>query len=78
MMSGTRLGMALAIAASGTAAVAVACGYGPVGPGASRDFEVWVMDQSPSPGKTWGGRIFIYQDIVPTCSRRRRWEIWCS
>ena len=45
-----------------TAAIATACADGPVGPGARRGFEVWVMDQSPSPGKTWGGRIFIYQD----------------
>jgi DNA-binding beta-propeller fold protein YncE len=68
MTTDKRIGTMLTIAGSALvavgAAIAVACADGPVGPGAQRGFEVWVMDQSPSPGKTWGGRIFIYQSAA--------------
>ena len=64
MRMGTTFTMMAAAAGLVAAAIAVACTGGPVGPGSPRDFEVWVMDQSPSPGKTWGGRIFVYQDAV--------------
>lgn len=30
-------------------------------PGAARDFEVWLVDQSDSFGKTYGGTIYIYE-----------------
>jgi DNA-binding beta-propeller fold protein YncE len=33
----------------------------PFGPGAGSDYEVWVVDQSNSPGLTHGGAIHIYQ-----------------
>lgn len=38
----------------------VACVLGTVPAGAS-DFEVWLVDQSNSPGKTYGGAIHIYE-----------------
>ena len=67
-MTHSRIGMAITVVTTVTVmvatAVAVACTDGPVGPGNPNDFEVWVMDQSPSPGRTWGGRIFIYQDAA--------------
>jgi hypothetical protein len=30
-------------------------------PGSARDFEVWLVDQSDSFGKTYGGTIYIYE-----------------
>jgi hypothetical protein len=30
-------------------------------PGFARDFEVWLVDQSDSFGKTYGGTIYIYE-----------------
>jgi hypothetical protein len=30
-------------------------------PGSARDFEVWLVDQSNSFGKTYGGTIYIYE-----------------
>jgi hypothetical protein len=30
-------------------------------PGSARDFEVWLVDQSNSFGKTYGGRLYIYE-----------------
>lgn len=40
-------------------ALAVACGDGPTEPEA-RDYDVWLIDQSDSPGKAFGGSLYIY------------------
>ena len=31
---------------------------------ANRDYEVWLIDQSNPPGKTFGGTLYIYQKAV--------------
>jgi hypothetical protein len=35
-------------------------------PAFSQDFEVWLIDQSNSPGKTHGGRVYIYEGQIST------------
>jgi hypothetical protein len=44
------------------AALCAGCRDGPLAPATEhRDYEVWLVDQSDSPGKTFGGTIYIYQ-----------------
>ena len=45
-----------------TAATIAACADGIAGPSQTPDFEVWAVDQSPSPGKAFGGLIHIFRD----------------
>jgi hypothetical protein len=45
------------------------CGDGTADSVGTRDYEVWVVDQSDSPGQPYGGRIFIYDGPTLVSSR---------
>lgn len=56
-----RLSLQSALVIVSGLALAVACGDSPTDPGnAARDYDVWLVDQSDSPGKTFGGSLYIY------------------
>ncbi len=59
-----RIFLAAAAASSLGVVGLVACSDTIVGPDAQRGFEVWVMDQSPTTGKAYGGLIHIFHDTT--------------
>lgn len=63
LRAGIRRQLAAALCAvAGIAAIgAIAC-TGDAGPDAAEPYEVWVLDQSDSPGAAFGGTVYVYTD----------------
>ena len=52
------------IAAASVSLATPSCAESVTGPGTIQDFEVWAIDQSPAPGRAFGGLIHIFRDTM--------------